>query len=276
MSRLRLSAVVSCCLIFVACAGKKEQKSDKPDLSPADCRVSKVMLIPSTMKVARRDIKGTHEVVEMGRDVGLLVDEVMAKVLADNDFTMVENGLSPSDLQSDPELKAELAVFKEKAGKVYSAGRYLGFGSEDSLVVTEKGVEGGSCSMGADVVPFAEVAGADAVVVVRGNGAVASEGRQALGFASGVLTGVQTVYYDILWYEILLFDGRTGTLLMAAYGSVPLDGFVPNSAQPGNENYQRELEEFKPKLEAALGKTMRIGLRKEKATVNLFRTDAPF
>lgn len=211
----RGSAALLALALLAGCAPRQQLTSIRrhPDLFARQRGVKSVAVVPPDVTVVEVQFVGDVERQRQG-EVALardLADDVTAKLRAKG-YEVKPAVLAETDLGDDDALRLRLA-------KLDQAGRQMSFKLWRKGALPPAEAESARASVGPQVNPFAERAGADALVLVRMEAAVKSSGQQYADIFVGVLYAAGGVYYNApeagAILNVLLVDGISGEVLWA-------------------------------------------------------------
>jgi hypothetical protein len=266
MSRLSIPlAVLVCGLALAGCAPKKMFVVN-PQFASGERTVGSVAIIAPRMDLKCEKLGGERDCGGIGRDLESVFEEVLTTVAADHGYRLVSARTSPEELAADPDRQAWLNELQD---------RLAAEGPPEA--------EPPEPSLGQAVTVLAEGTGADALLVSNGRGELHTGGMQALAFSADTIIGLLTAAVCVIGpidfcvsssastnfysqtvnnldYQVVLADGRDGTVLVQWWGRTNLDDFVASGA-PGKKHYADQLENFRQRLRERLSKELDAALQ---------------
>jgi len=249
----KIALVMVMASILTGCATKTDERLCSDEILSKERSIKVVAIMPPSFRIMRSAVKGDSELFEMNEDVANIALHAAEAALEKFEFEVVGHGITDEVLSEYPDIKFDLTNLNDKFDKIQiqTETDFL----TEVVTITDTRIRKGELSIGYDVAPFAEDAGADGLLFIHGVGYIHSAGKQALG-AAAALGGVQIIYYDVLYYRAFLVDGKDGTVHAAFFGGAGLDQFIYKKAIDEKEKYQTGMKKLKSDLERSFSNSL--------------------
>lgn len=219
MSRITLTAVM---VLFLS-AGSWAQY-EHPDLKGGKTVVKSAMILPPSVKIVKKGVKGNEEMTEESREIESALPSLITSVLQEHQCSVNDKTLAADAIEKDPDLKYAVADVQKRFDEMFP-----------QLQKKPKDVRKGRFTMGDEVAKLNPGGAIDALVFVRGYGQVNTGGKVLLSAMAGAAANNLSVYH------IVVVDARSGAVL---YYGVALGGNPAKSPDNSRKSIQKSFKDF--------------------------------
>ena len=195
--------------LLAGCATTKVELN--PALQEKVSRDKKFLIMPVPVQVTKSKVAGAERLYELEREFSTIISEAAEQALKELNLEIVPAGLSPKELESNPDLKYEVTDLQDKFDHTLYQ-EMQGNVSRESLNQVH--------TLGADGGPFAQAAGGDAIVFIRGYSTIESVPKRLLYAVGG------TNIYSGLRINMGLVDGKDGSVFHALTFMILVDQYL--------------------------------------------------
>lgn len=195
-----------------------------PKIASGEVTISKVCLVPAAAQLTRVSMKGKEGMAQESDVWGVQLQGIVETHLKESGAEITPSGMSPDELQANPELQQTLLQVQQKYDSV-----------AQQLDRKSKDVKKGRFTLGDEVALLPCAAKSDALVFVHGQGNVLTGGKKAFGALIGGASASSA------YLRVSFVDSKSGEVLAYSY-FVNNDKFETDSEKAYGNKLNKEFK----------------------------------